>query len=176
MTPEERSYICELLNQNPDATEEEIERAAEALIRRRALEEVRDAVRFLGNQRGVAEVMRQYAYYPFASPVQPDNVLRETKDSKLIQPGVRQCYRVRLIDLEDFCREHRLDVRAMRELGEGQRKEHKGWVRYDDANPYARGQQPEKPYTLPFGEDGEPKQRVYVQPAVMQPPQQYTPR
>ncbi len=97
-----------------------------------AIDEVEYAVR----QHKLAMIRNEWAnsrvYYPYLAPLPPNakpRILGSNPTAELRQAPQRQPVAVRLVDLEAFCRTHHLDVDAMRRVGEGTLKEHRGWQR-----------------------------------------------
>jgi hypothetical protein len=106
-----------------------IEDAAAALVQYRAEQEVRPIAQELERAATSQARTRRLYWYPFLSPKPAPVKVRDAEGVQMWQQGQRQEYRVRLPDLEAFCAERGLDVQAMTAVGDGIRKEHKGWIR-----------------------------------------------
>ena len=127
MNNEERQYTIRQLGDNP--TQADIARAAAALVQYRAEQEVRRVANDIISAAGSYERTKRLYWYPLLSPKPAPVKVRDAEGVEMWQQPQRQQYKVRLSDLPAFCKENGLDLKAMTEVGEGIRKEHKGWLR-----------------------------------------------
>lgn len=151
LSSEERNWVSEQLpspHLDPEPTDKDIARIAQALLQRRAEAEVRELVGEMRTTLHASKVAQELSWFQFAGPLpkgteelapvtlsdgtvkrRTARVLQEGESVKVLQAVVRPAYKVYLPKLEAFCKEHGLDPKAMHEVGMGTRKEHKGFIR-----------------------------------------------
>jgi hypothetical protein len=167
MTHEEYVAVLGLLGENP--SEQAIQQAVVALGQMRAVgveAEVRDLVRRTAGQRAASQAALLARFYPFLTPPQRAKEQDEYGNVVMSQPRRREV-KVRLTDLASFCRDQGLSEKAMIEVGEGKRLEHKGWMR---AGSVGRALEQGRPYREPDPErDPQPKEPPTVRERYQQP-------
>jgi hypothetical protein len=140
----DRQTVFNQLATNPNPTDEQITQMADDLYQARVEAAIRALVQELASQAAFSRRTYEMRFYPLLAPLPKDAKPIEvgrSEDTVIVEQPQRQPYKVRLVDLADFCREHKLDLKAMTEVGEGTRKEHRGWTRLPwTGNPHEAGQ------------------------------------
>ncbi len=145
LTTEQKNELRLWMSENPNADEDAVNGIAAYLadMQREPLAEyIRKELADLRQQQEWNRRASEAMWYPFLAPAPnggKDVVVSESRDLKVVQRPPRQEVRVRVRDLDAFCRAHKLDKQKMVEVGEGRIKSHRGWERSHGIGPLALG-------------------------------------
>jgi hypothetical protein len=102
------------------------------LLRYEAAKAIQRSIELHNTSVALNQQYQETRWYPFLAPMDPHakpTVRYEDNNQKVVVPPQRQPYRVFLKDFSAFCKRFGLNEEAMRRVGEGLQKEHRGWTR-----------------------------------------------
>jgi hypothetical protein len=129
MDSEDRQYITSQLSDSPD--DKEIARVARLLVWFRAERDVRKIADEIVTSKRGAELARSLYFYRLAGPLPKARLVEKGKgpgDSDLWTQEPRQTYKVKVIDIPAFAKEHGLNAKALEDVAEARIAETKGWI------------------------------------------------
>ena len=127
ISTEDRQFIIERLeagDKQPDI--------ALALLMRQAEYEVHRVAQQIVDSEAYAARYNAVRWYPFLAPLPRDakpTPVYEGESVIYFKEPQRQSYKVLVKDLDQFCRDMKLDAKKMADLGEGHIQMHRGWER-----------------------------------------------
>jgi hypothetical protein len=132
LTTQQQDELRRWLSENPEADDTDVLGVA-SYIACMQIEAIAEHVRKkLADTRQAAiwaERSSQAMFYPLLAPAPKPAIISEGRDEIVMQMPPRHLWKVRVRDLDAFCKANGLDKQKVIQLGEGQIPEHKGWQR-----------------------------------------------
>jgi hypothetical protein len=118
-----------LLADNPNPTDQDIRALALELATQAYEIEIRKQLASRNTRLAHAQLLAEHGYFIFVEPEKPPITVAEGKDEIVLEKPPRQSYKVKQKDLAAFAKQFGLDENTLREVGLGQRRDHKRWTR-----------------------------------------------